>query len=135
MRRRKPLQGSGNAHALFVSCGITVQLVLTDNGSCYRSHDFKQALSTPIVHHRTRQYHPQTNGKVERYNHILLEEWTYAQPYTSETQCVKAFADWIHHYNYYRAQTALKGQPPPTRITNLPGQVHLGGCRSGVGGA
>jgi hypothetical protein len=54
------------ANAYFTSCGITVQRVLTDNGSCYRSRDFNAALG-PTSHKWTRPYRPQTNGKVERF--------------------------------------------------------------------
>lgn len=51
------------ANAWFNECGFTVQNVLTDNGSCYRSHKFRDALGD-IKHRRTRPYRPQTNGKV-----------------------------------------------------------------------
>jgi transposase InsO family protein len=47
----------------FNAAGITVKRVLTDNGSCYRSHAFKDALGPDITHKRTRPYRPQTNGK------------------------------------------------------------------------
>jgi transposase len=69
------------------SCGIDrIERVLTDNGSCYRSRDFAAALvATDTLHKRTRPYRPQTNGKVERLNRTLLDEWAYAQPYPSET--------------------------------------------------
>ncbi|MEF3322794.1 IS481 family transposase [Corynebacterium macclintockiae] len=112
------------ANTYFASLGITVKRVLTDNGACYRSNDFKQALGNDIVHKRTRPYRPQTNGKVERFNRIMLEEWAYAQPYSSETQRVEAFDSWLHHYNHHRAHTALKGQPPSARVTNLSGQYN-----------
>jgi len=110
------------AHAYFESCGITVQRVLTDNGSCYRSHVFRDALGPDIKHKRTRPYRPQTNGKVERYNRTMLDEWAYAKPYASEAERVAAFADWLHRYNHHRGHTSLKGQPPVTRVTNLSGQ-------------
>jgi transposase InsO family protein len=111
------------AHAYFASCGITVTRVLTDNGSCYRSRDFASALATnKIVHKRTRPYRPQTNGKVERFNRTLLEEWAYARPYQSESERVAAFADWLHSYNHHRGHTALAGKPPASRVTNLSGQ-------------
>ena len=84
------------ANAYFAACGITVKRVLTDNGSCYRSHAFTDALGTDIKHKRTRPYRPQTNGKVERFNRTMLEEWAYAKPYRQKAERVAAFADWLH---------------------------------------
>ena len=97
--------------------------VLTDNGACYRSLAFAEALG-PIVHKRTRPYRPQTNGKVERFNRTLLEEWAYAQVYRSEADRAAAFPDWLHHYNHHRGHTSLRGLPPISRVgaTNLCGQ-------------
>jgi transposase InsO family protein len=110
------------ANAYFASCGISVKQVLTDNGSCYRSYAFKDALGPEIKHKRTRPYRPQTNGKVERYNRTMIDEWAYAKPYGSDNERVAAFADWLHHYNHHRGHTSLKGQPPASRVTNLSGQ-------------
>ena len=102
--------------------GITVQRVLTDNGSCYRSKLFANTLGEAIKHKRTRPYRPQTNGKVERFNRTTVEEWAYARPYHSETERASCFADWLHTYNHHRGHTALKGQPPASRVPNLTGQ-------------
>ncbi|WDF33737.1 IS481 family transposase [Arthrobacter agilis] len=110
------------ANAWFESRGITVQRVLTDNGNGYRSLTFADALGPNIKHKRTRPYRPQTNGKVERFNRTLLDEWAYAHPYQSETDRVNTFKDWLHHYNHHRGHTALKGLPPASRVTNLSGQ-------------
>jgi transposase InsO family protein len=100
-----------------------VRRVLTDNGSCYRSHDWRDTLTTAgIVHKRTRPYRPQTNGKVERFNRTLLEEWAYARPYQSETERRDALSAWIHQYNHHRPHTACENKPPITRLTNLSGQ-------------
>jgi transposase InsO family protein len=109
------------AEAWFASCGIEVRRVLTDNGSCYRSHNFAAALGE-VTHTRTRPYRPQTNGKVERFNRTLLEEWAYAQPYRSEAERLTAFPRWLHFYNHHRGHTALAGHPPASRVTNLSGQ-------------
>ena len=111
------------AHTFFVQAGITVERVLTDNGSCYRSRDWRDALAAAdIAHKRTRPYRPQTNGKVERFNRTLLDEWAYARPYSTETERRDAFPGWLHTYNHHRAHTALGGQPPASRVPNLTGQ-------------
>jgi transposase InsO family protein len=111
------------AQAYFTTCGITVERVLTDNGACYKSYLWRETLAAAgITHKRTRPYRPQTNGKVERINRTLLEEWAYAKPYRSESERRDAFPQWLHTYNHHRAHTALGGQPPASRVPNLTGQ-------------
>ncbi|MFF0562017.1 IS481 family transposase, partial [Streptomyces sp. NPDC004266] len=95
------------AQAFFTSCGITVERVLTDNGACYKSHAWRDVLAAAgITHKRTRPYRPQTNGKVERLNRTLLDEWAYARPYRSEQERRDAFPSWLHSYNHHRGHTA-----------------------------
>lgn len=78
------------ADAWFASHGVVVRKMLTDNGSCYRSTTFAQALG-PVVHKRTRPYRPQTNGKVERFHRTLADEWAYARLYRSDGERCAAF--------------------------------------------
>jgi len=75
-----------------------------------------------IMHRRTRPYRPQTNGKVERFNHTLLDEWAYAKPYRTETERRQALAPWLHTYNHHRRHTALAGPPPASPVPNRTGQ-------------
>jgi transposase InsO family protein len=111
------------AQAFFTNAGITVTRVLTDNGACYRSHLWRDTLhAAGITHKRTRPYRPQTNGKVERFNRTLLDEWAYARPYRTETERQAALPDWLHTYNHHRGHTALNGLPPASRVPNLSGQ-------------
>lgn len=113
------------AQAFFTSCGITVTRVLTDNGSCYRSLLWRDTLrDAQITHKRTRPYRPQTNGKVERFNRTLLEEWAYSRPYRTETERRAALPGWLHTYNHHRGHTSLAGQPPASRVPNLTGQYN-----------
>lgn len=109
------------ANAYFVDCGITVARVLTDNGSCYRSHLFRDALGE-IAHKRTRPYRPQTNGKVERFHRTLADEWAYAATYRSDAERAATYTHWLHRYNHHRGHTALRGRPPASRVPNLSGQ-------------
>jgi hypothetical protein len=107
------------AIAWFASHGITVQAVMTDNGACYKSHLYHDTLQAAgIVHIRIPPRQPQINGKVERFNRTLLDEWAYVRVYNSETERVDALADWIHIYNHHRNHTAIGG-PPISRATNL----------------
>jgi transposase InsO family protein len=107
------------AAAFFAAFDITVERVLTDNGSCYRSHRFNLALG-PTAHTFIRPYRPQTNGKVERFNRTLLAEWAYARTWTSEGRRTRGLARWLHVYNHHRHHTAVGG-PPVSRVSNLVG--------------
>ena len=80
--------------------------VLTDNGSCYRSHTFAKALGA-VEHRRTRPYRTQTNGK-ERLHRTLADEWTYARLYHGDGERCQAFTTWLHTYNHHRGHTALR---------------------------
>jgi transposase InsO family protein len=108
------------ANAWLAQCGIRVRKVLTDNGSCYRSYAFRDALGG-IEHRRTQPYRPQTNGKVERFHRTLADEWAYARLYTSDAERCAEFTNWLHTYNHHRGHTALGGQPPASRVPNLSG--------------
>lgn len=107
----------------FAARGVTTQRVLSDNGSPYRSHLWRETCTElQITHSRTRPYRPQTNGKIERFHRTLADGWGYARAYTSETKRRAALAAWIHEYNHHRPHTACGNKPPITRLTNLSGQ-------------
>jgi transposase InsO family protein len=112
----------GRANRFFAGHGITVRRVLTDNGSCYRSTLFAQALGPSITHKRTRPYRPQTNGKVERFNRTLNQEWAYAQTYLTDEARAATYPKWVHHYNHHRPHTGIGGKSPIERLSvhNLP---------------
>jgi transposase InsO family protein len=107
------------ASGFFAGLGISVERVLTDNGPCYRSFPFNEALG-PATHTFTRRYRPQTNGKVERFNRTLLLEWAYARTWTSEGHRNRGLVRWLHIYNHHRHHTAVGG-PPMNRVSNLAG--------------
>ena len=107
------------AERFFGDHGIVVERVLSDNGACYRSHEFAVALGA-VPHTFTRPYRPATNGKAERFNRTLLGEWAYVRPWSSEGQRTRALAHWLHIYNHHRYHTAIGG-PPVSRVSNLAG--------------
>jgi transposase InsO family protein len=88
--------------------GVTVERVITDNGSCYRSRLWAATCARAgVTPKRTRPYRPQTNGKVERFHRILLEEWAYIRDWTSETERVAGYDAFMHFYNQHRSHGAL----------------------------
>jgi len=112
------------AHIWFAAHGITVERALTDNGSCYRSAAWRTALdTTAVIHKRTRPYRPQTNGKVERFHRILLEEWAYIRDWQTDQQRHAAYDGFIHFYNHHRSHGALGWATPASTLTdNLPAE-------------
>ena len=109
------------AIGFYADHGITIERVLTDNGSCYRSHQFEDVLAGAGIAHRwTRPYRPQTNGKVERFNLTLKWEWAYARPYDTNASRTERLEHWLHEYNYHRPHMALAGRPPFSVVNNVP---------------
>jgi transposase InsO family protein len=109
------------AVAYFAHYGITVEHVLTDNGSCYRAVIHALACKRLGIHHlRTRPHRPQTNGKAERFIRTLLQGWAYGPIYGTSRERTNALDGWLWHYNHRRRHSALGHQPPVTR-TNLLG--------------
>ncbi len=107
----------------FAARGVTVQRVLSDNGSAYKSHAWRDACTElGIKAKKTRPYRPQTNGKIERFHRTLADGWAFSRHYPTESARRAALPAWLHFYNHHRHHTAIGNQPPITRLTNLPGQ-------------
>jgi transposase InsO family protein len=108
------------AVAWFADHGVTVERVISDNGSAYRAHAWQDACQQlGITAKRTRPYRPQTNGKIERFHRTLADGWAYARFYESESERRDTLPGWIHFYNHHRLHTAI-GAPPISRLNNLP---------------
>jgi transposase InsO family protein len=109
------------AVAWFAARGVTVERILTDNGNGYRSKAWAaRCAELGIRHTRTKPYRPATNGKVERFNRTLSDEWAYARLWTSNASRARALDRFLHRYNHHRHHTAIGG-PPASRVTNLAG--------------
>lgn len=85
----------------FLAHGVVVERVMTDNAFAYRGSSSPKLAETRVVHLNRRSYRPQTNGKVERFNRTLLEEWAYVRPYVREADRTRALAPWLHIYNHH----------------------------------
>jgi transposase InsO family protein len=111
------------AIAFYRRHGITVEQLITDNGSAYVSFAHAAACRLLGIRHlRTRPYRPQTNGKAERFIRTLLGGWAYGAIYRSSSERTRALDGWLWHYNHQRRHSALGHKPPIARLnerTNL----------------
>ena len=110
------------AIAFYRRHGISVERLLTDNGSPYRSTIHALACrALGIRHLRTRPRRPQTNGKAERFIRTMLAGWAYGAIYGSNRERTAALDGWLFTYNHHRRHQALGRQTPITRLNNLLG--------------
>jgi transposase InsO family protein len=113
------------AVTFFARHGMTVEQLMTDNGSAYRSTVHAIACrAIGIRHLRTRAYRPQTNGKAERFIRTMLGGWAYGAIYRDSRERTTALDGWLFHYNHHRKHSALSHKPPIARLnerTNLLG--------------
>jgi transposase InsO family protein len=106
------------AIAWFAARGVTVQRIMTDNGSGYRSKLHARAIvRLGIKHIFTRPYRPRTNGKAERFIQTLQREWAYAVAYRTSDHRARALQPWLDFYNHQRPHGALGHQAPAARLT------------------
>lgn len=88
------------AVAWFSERGITIERVLSDNGSAYKSflwYDTCAELDIKVK--KTRPRRPQTNGKIERLLRTMADGWAYKKLYTSDHTRRAALAGWLHQHN------------------------------------
>ena len=105
------------AAAWYRKHGITVERVMTDNGSGYVSLEFRRACAELAARHiRTRPYRPKTNGKAERFIQTMLREWAYALPYETSDERTKALRRWLSFYNRHRPHCGWNGKSPWERL-------------------
>jgi transposase InsO family protein len=111
-----------DAAAFFAGHGVAIERVMTDNAMNYRrSKVFKKRLEDlGIAHRRTASYRPQTNGKAERFNRTLLEEFAYKTLFTANDERLKALEPWVASYNADRPHTAIGGLTPLQRLRQQP---------------
>jgi transposase InsO family protein len=108
------------AVAFYAAHGITVERVMSDNGSCYRSVAHAVVCrALGLRHLRTRPYRPRTNGKAERFIRTLLAGWAYGPIYGSSRERIAALDGWLWTYNHRRPHGALSHKPPITRLDEL----------------
>lgn len=99
---------------------ISVERVMTDNGSAYTSHRFAAACREQGLRHLfTKPYTPKTNGKAERFIQTLTQRWAYRRPYRTSALRTAALQPWLQHYNHQRPHRALGMRPPIARLREV----------------
>jgi transposase InsO family protein len=107
----------------FAARGVTVERVMTDNGSPYVSKAHARACrALGLRHLRTRPYRPRTNGKAERFIQTLQNEWAYGAIYATSAERTAQLPPWLDHYNSRRPHGSLRHQPPAARLAELTAQ-------------
>ena len=102
----------------FAAHGVTVERVMTDNGTGYRSKVHAAGIAElGIKHLRTQPYRPRTNGKAERFIQTLQREWAYAISYDTSWQRRRALLPWLNYYNNRRPHSALGHKTPASQLT------------------
>ena len=93
----------------FQQYGITIEEVMTDNHLSYtRSRAFAALLRQHGIKHITIKPHcPWQNGKAERHNRTLKQEWAYQKAYYDNQTRDQALPDWIHYYHNHQTVTNL----------------------------
>ncbi len=104
----------------FASMGISVERVMSDNGSCYRSHAHASACRELGIRHLfTQPYRPRTNGKAERFIQTLQNRWAYGAIYANSAERTAALPGWLTHYNFTRRHGSLGHKTPAARLAEL----------------
>ncbi len=86
--------------------------LLSDNGSCYISHELADYLQVQNMKHvRGRPLHPQTQGKIERY-HRSMKNIVKLDNYFSPEQLEAKLEEFVHYYNYKRYHESLQNVTP-----------------------
>lgn len=105
------------AIAYYQRLGVTIQRVMTDNGSCYISKAFRKACKRlGLKHIYTKPYTPKTNGKAERFIQTALREWAYAHAYPTSDHRADQLPVWLHRYNWHRPHGSLQSKIPISRL-------------------
>jgi transposase InsO family protein len=116
-RKQCAIAFTRRALAWFTGFGVSVERIMTDNGSAYKSFAFRDLLADHgIRHKRTRPYTPRTNGKAERFIQTSLREWAYAVAYSTSDDRTEALIPWLKSYNTARTHSGIRHQTPMRQL-------------------
>jgi len=86
--------------------------IVTDNGSQFKARDFKELVRDfELEHIRIRTYHPESNGKVERF-HRSTREALDEQDLRNLGRVREIIGRWVEFYNQKRLHAGIQYLPP-----------------------
>ena len=124
-------QAFARAYKWFMVHGFHIEDLMTDNGSefCSSSKDkmkkMQHAFETTLTvfnakHSRTRPYHPQTNGKIERFWRMLKDECLAKQEKTlTKNELIDEVKKFMYYYNYQRRHGSLDFKAPLNKLQKI----------------
>lgn len=102
---------------------VQMPRLLSDNGPCYISKELKTYLKgRDLPHSRGRPFHPQTQGKIERY-HLSMKNIILLDNYYFPHELKLRIAEWVDYYNSYRYHESLGNITPADKYENREGQI------------
>lgn len=94
--------------------------IISDNGPQFIARDFKEFIRlVGLTHVRTSPYHPQSNGKLERWHGSLKQECVRLASLASWEEAQRRIAAYVDHYNNVRLHSALGYVTPADRLAGL----------------
>lgn len=87
--------------------------IITDNGSQFTSKEFKMFIKeSELKHIKTSVNHPQSNGKIERFNRTIAEECLRIKSPVNFEEYKIYLEDYVNYYNTQRLHSALNYLTP-----------------------
>ena len=97
--------------------------LLSDNGSCFNSSQFQDFVNDELSNHvRGAPYHPQTQGKIERY-HRTMKNIVKLENYYFPGDLERQLHSFVEYYNNQRYHESLKNVTPADVYFNRNKQV------------
>jgi transposase InsO family protein len=104
-----------------------IQRLQTDRGAEFFAEEMQRRLMAETIRFRPiPPRSPHLNGKVERVQRTILEEfWATVNPQTPDI--ADRLAEWVHHYNWDRPHESLHGLSPIDRVCERADKTPLQG--------
>ena len=99
--------------------------IISDNGPQFIAKDFKEFIRIAgMTHVRTSPYHPQSNGKLERFHKTIKAECIRPKVPLSLDDARRIVTDYVTHYNDSRLHSAIGYVTPKDQLLGNDAAIH-----------